>query len=76
MSKKTNTKENIILIGAIVLATQMFSLFLSASATLIVLLAGIEVDSLYVFLFSNLLFSTILFTYLINMIINSKICKG
>jgi hypothetical protein len=73
MSKKTNTKENIILIGTLVLATQMFSLFLSASATLIVLLAGIEVDSLYVFAFLNLFFNTILFTYLINVLFNYEI---
>jgi hypothetical protein len=31
MRKKANTKENIILIGALVLVTQIFSLFLSVS---------------------------------------------
>jgi len=67
---KKKEKTNIIEIGALVLVTQMFSLFLSASATLIVLLAGIEVDSLYVFVSFNLLFSTVFFTYLVKLLLN------
>jgi hypothetical protein len=75
MRKKANTKENIILIGSLVLVTQIFSLFLSASTALIILLAGIKVDGFYLFVFLNMLFSTILHTYLINMLSNSKIYR-
>ena len=74
MSKKANTIENIILIGALVLVTLIFSLYLSSLATIIVYLAGIKLDSFYVFVFLNVFFNTIFLTYLINMF-NSKNIK-
>jgi len=63
---------NIIEIGALVLVALIFSLYLSSLATIIVYLAGIELDSFCVFVFLNTFFNAIFFTYFINLLLKNK----